>query len=276
MIVFNQTRYKASEKVKMHTRINDIQINYEIEGPAGAPWVAMSHALAATSALWDFQMSALRDAYRVLRFDTRGHGGSSAPLGAYTMEMLAADVVGLLDRLDIRRTHFVGISMGGMIGQVLACRYPDRLEKLVLCDTTCRSDPAMIPAWEERIGTAESEGMKALADQTLERWLSDEFRRNRPEVVERVKSMILNTPVAGFVGCGRAISTFDVSEELANVTAPTLIVVGEKDGGTPVSSAEEIQRKITGSHLEILPRARHLSILEAAEIFNRKLIDFLA
>jgi 3-oxoadipate enol-lactonase len=266
--------YKEEEE--MHARVNDVVIHYEIEGPGDAPLVALSHSLATTLELWDLQLPVLRGGYRILRFDTRGHGSSSAPPGPYTIEMLAADVIGLLDHLAIRRTHFVGISMGGMIGQVLACRYPDRIEKLVLCDTSCRVPPEMAPIWEERIRTAETEGMKALAEQTLERWLSKEFRSNQPEITERIRKTILLTPVPGYVGCSRAISTFDVSHELSKVEAPTLIITGEKDESTPVSTAEAIQQQIEGSELVIMSGAMHLSNIEAADLFNRKLLSFLA
>jgi len=260
----------------MQARVNDVVIHYEIEGPGDAPLVTLSHSLATSLELWDLQLPVLRGEYRILRFDTRGHGSSSAPAGPYTMEMLAADVIGLLDHLAIRRTHFMGISMGGMIGQVLACRYPDRLKKLVLCDTSGRVPPEMTPVWEERIRTAETEGMKALAEQTLERWLSGEFRRNQPEITDRMRKMILLTPVSGYVGCSRAISTFDVSHELSKVSTPTLIITGEKDETTPVGAAEAIQRQIEGSELVIMSGAMHLSNIEAAEPFNRKLASFLA
>jgi 3-oxoadipate enol-lactonase len=262
--------------MQMQARVNDVVIHYEMEGPGDAPLVTLSHSLATTLELWDLQLPVLRGAYRILRFDTRGHGSSSAPPGPYTMEMLAADVIGLLDHLAIRRTHFVGISMGGMIGQVLACRYPDRLEKLVLCDTTGRVPPETAPIWEERIRTAETQGMKALAGQTLERWLSAEFRRDQPDITERIRKTILFTSVPGYVGCSRAISTFEVLDELLKVAAPTLIIAGEKDESTPVSAAEAIQRQIEGSELAVMSGAMHLSNIEAAGPFNRRLVSFLA
>jgi len=260
----------------MKARIHDVEINYKIEGPGDAPFVTLSHSLAANIDLWALQLPVLRRQYRVLRLDTRGHGGSSAPSGSYTMEMLAADVIGLLDRLAVQRTHFVGISMGGMIGQVLACRHPDRLEKLVLCNTAGRVPLEMGPIWEERIRAAQTEGMHALADQTLERWLSREFRLNRSEVAARIRNMILQTPVAGYVGCCRAISMFDLLDELSNIVAPTLIMTGEKDESAPVSAAEEIQKRIAGSELAVMPGALHLSNIETADLFNSRLVDFLA
>jgi 3-oxoadipate enol-lactonase len=261
---------------QMQARVKDVVIHYEIEGPGDAPFVTFSHSLATTLDMWDMQISALRGKYRILRLDTRGHGSSSVTTGPYTMEMLAADVIGLLDHLAVERTHFVGISMGGMIGQVLACRYPNRLEKLVLSNTTCRVPPEMNPVWEERIRAAETEGMKALAQETLERWLSEQFRRCQPEITERIRSMVLQTPVRGYVGCSRAISTFDISQELSNVAVPTLIITGEKDESTTAEAAQAIQQKIEGSGLAIMPGAQHLSNIEAAGLFNQVLADFLA
>ncbi|MHC1725964.1 MAG: alpha/beta fold hydrolase [Syntrophobacteraceae bacterium] len=259
----------------MKAQIGDIEINFELEGPAGAPVVTLSHSLAATRDLWLFQARAMCGAYRVLRYDVRGHGNSSAPPGAYTMEMLAQDLVGLLDYLKIRRTHFVGISLGGMIGQVFAVNHPDRLEKLVLCDTTAAVPPEMTPVWEERIRIAETEGMSALADQTLERWLSREFREDWSELSEQIRQMIIRTPVAGYVGCARAISAFDIESELPKIGAPTLIMVGENDEACPVSTAETIQKQITGSEMFIVPKALHLSNVEGGFIFNDRLLRFL-
>ena len=260
----------------MEARVNDTVINFEIEGPEGAPVVTFSHSLATTLDMWELQVLALRDSYRVLRFDTRGHGKSSITPGPYTMERLTADVVGLLDYLDIQRTHFVGLSMGGMIGQIMALLYPQRLQKLILCDTASSVPSEVAPIWIERIRTAETKGMTALAKETLERWLSEDFRRDRPEETKRVRNMIIQTPVPGYVGCSRAISEFDVSRELSKVTVPTLIMVGEKDPGTPVSAAEAIQRQIHGSELVVIPGALHLTNIEAPFIFNQSLLSFLA
>lgn len=259
----------------MKAQIGEMTINYEFEGPPGAPVVTFSHSLAAALDLWSFQVNPLLARYRVLRFDTRGHGGSSATAGAYTMEMLTRDLVGLLDYLKIRKTHFVGISLGGMIGQIFAVKYPDRLGKLVLCDTSASTAPEMLPVWEERIRVAETKGMEALADQTLERWLSRSFQEDWTDFTERVRRMILQTPVPGYVGCSRAISTFDFESELPGIKAPTLIMVGEKDESTPVSTAEAINRRIPGSELFIVPNALHLSNVEGGFVFNDKLLSFL-
>lgn len=259
----------------MQASVNNITISYEIEGPANAPVVTFSHSLSSNLELWELQLPELRDSYRVLRLDTRGHGNSSAPRESYTMQMLCEDVVGLLDHLKIDKTHFVGISMGGMIGQVLAVTHPGRVDKLVLCDTTSQVPPEAGPDWEDRIRKAEAEGMTALAQQTLERWLSEEYRRTHPQMTERIRKMIVRTPVPGYVGCCRAISRFDVATELPKVTAPTLIVVGEKDQSTPVATAEEIKRRIDSAQLVVMPNALHLTNIETADLFNRTLLEFL-
>ncbi len=260
----------------MRANIRDVVINYEIEGPQRAPVVTFSHSLAAALDLWEFQVSALSGSYRVLRYDTRGHGNSSATPGAYTMEILNEDLMGLLDHLNIRRTHFVGISMGGMIGQVFAINHPDRLAKLVLCDTTGSVPAEMGPVWEKRIRIAETKGMEAIADETLERWLSEDFRENKPEVAERIREIIIRTPVPGYAGCSRAISVFDVAAGLSKISAPTLIMVGEKDSSTPVTAAETMNQQIHGSELFVIPSALHLSNVEGATLFNERLLRFLA
>lgn len=260
----------------MLAHINDTEINFEIEGPEGAPAVTFSHSLAASLDMWEIQVATMKDAYRVLRLDTRGHGKSSVPPGPCTMGTLSDDVIGLLDHLNIQQTHFVGLSMGGMIGQVLAIRYPHRLKKLILCDTTGRVPSETAPVWKERIQTAEEQGMSALAEETLERWLSEEFRRTERGITERIRNMIIETPIPGYVACSGAISQFDVLEELPKVTAPTLIMVGEKDPGTPVSAAEAIHERIQGSELVVVPEALHLTNIEKAQFFTEKLLTFLA
>lgn len=260
----------------MRARINDVELNFELDGPEGAPVVTFSHSLAASLAMWEAQVAAMKGSYRVLCLDTRGHGKSSIPPGPCPMEALSAEVIGLLDYLDVPRTHFVGLSMGGMIGQILALQYPHRLEKLVLCDTTGRVPPEAAPLWRERIRIAETHGMTALVQETLERWLSDDFRRAQPAITERVRNLILRTSVPGYVACCGAISQFDVLRELPQVTTPTLIMVGEKDPGTPVSAAEAIHDRIRGSELVVIPGALHLSNLEKASFFTEKLMAFLA
>ncbi len=260
----------------MHAKLQDITVEYDIEGPADAPVIACSHCLAGSSGIWDAQAIALREKFRVLRYDTRGHGGSSAPEGPYTMEMLAHDAVALFDAVGIEKVNFMGISMGGMIAQVLALKYPERVSSLILCDTACRIPEAAGPLWEERIQAVKEKGMPALVEDTLQRWLSPDFRANSPATTERIREIILNTPLTGFVGCCHAIKNFDVAADLPELAVPALIMVGENDPGTPVESARQIHENLGGSELTVLPQAYHLSNIEAADAFNKRLLKFLA
>ncbi|MFW6414802.1 MAG: alpha/beta fold hydrolase [Thermodesulfobacteriota bacterium] len=259
----------------MEVEVNGLNINYEIDGPEGAPVIVFSHCLAANHKLWQYQIAEFKNNFRVLTYDIRGHGGSSAPEEAYAMQGLAEDIKLLLDRLGVEKCHFVGISLGGMIAQVFALNYPDRLRSVIPCDTVCRVPAEAVPVWEERIQAAETEGMGVQVEPTMQRWLTEGFRENNPAVNEQIKKMIENTPVPGFVGCCRAIADFDVCEEISNITVPTQVMVGENDPGTPVSEARNIQEKISGAKLEIIPGARHLCNIETASEFNRRLSNFL-
>jgi len=254
---------------------NGIKMNYELSGREGAPVVMLSHSLGSSLIMWNPQLEVLEPHYQVLRYDTRGHGGSSAPSGAYTFEMLGEDVLGLLDALDIEKVHFVGLSMGGMIGQCLALNHPERLGKLVLCDTAALLPEEAQPIWQERIKLAREKGIEAQVGETLERWFTPAFLRQDPPEVKRIREQFLSTPVNGYIGCSEAIRRLNYLERLSEIKMATLIMVGEEDPGTPVAAAEAMQQRIAGSSLVALPSAAHLSNVEQAEAFNRALISFL-
>jgi 3-oxoadipate enol-lactonase len=257
-------------------RVNGVELAYRIDGaPHAAPWVVLSHSLACDHTMWDPQMEALRD-FRVLRFDTRGHGASEAPAGEYTMDQLAADVHALLDALRIDRFHFVGLSMGGMIGQQLALRVPLRMATLTLADTTSRYPLEARPMWDQRIALVRAQGMDALVPTTLERWFTARFREQQIETVARIAATIRATRVPGYIGCAWAISHIDLTARLASVGCPTLVIVGAEDRGTPPEMAEDIARAIEGARLEVIAAAAHLSNIEQPAQFNRLLRAFLA
>ncbi|HVO44706.1 MAG TPA: 3-oxoadipate enol-lactonase [Steroidobacteraceae bacterium] len=258
----------------MKTTTNGIQLNYTIDG--AGPWLVMSHSLACNLEMWDPQMDALKRAYQVLRFDTRGHGGSDAPAGAYSLEQLADDLHGLLQALKVERPHFVGLSMGGMIGMTYALKYPGRLRSLVLCDTSSRLGPEVQPIWDDRIKTASEKGMEPLVEPTLKRWFTEAMVSRRPPVLDKVAAMIRATPPAGYAGCCHAIPKINVTARLQEITCPIQVIVGEQDAGTPVAMSREIQAAAPGSELAVIPNASHLSNLEQPEAFNRALLDFLA
>ncbi len=259
----------------MKISVNDISMNYTFDGPADAPVVTMSHSLATDRGMWDPTVPALTSRFRVLRYETRGHGQTEAPRGAYTLEQLADDARALLRALGIQRTHWVGLSMGGMIGQVLALKAPDVLLSLSLCDTSSRIPADAKPQWEDRIRTAEAKGMEPLVEPTLARWFTAPFRERRKDVVDRVATMIRTTPVAGYVGCCHAISALNLTDRLSAIKLPTIVIVGEDDPGTPVAASRLIAENIKGARLEIISSAAHLSNIEQPEAFNRALSSFL-
>lgn len=259
----------------MQVRTNGILMAYELSGKKDAPLVMMSHSLGCDLALWAFQLEALEAHFRLLRYDTRGHGGSQATEGAYTLEQLGSDALSLLDTLGLEKVHWVGISMGGMIGQELALNHPDRILSLSLCDTAANLPPEAQPLWQERIEAVRTKGLGALVEATLERWFTPAFLAGNPPQVERIRRQYLATPAAGFIGCVEAIRGLNYLDRLPEIRIPTLIIVGEDDPGTPVAVSEAIHERIAGSQLVVLPKAAHLSNVEQSQAFNQALLDFL-
>ena len=254
-------------------RANGIDIRYDIAGEG--PWLLLSHSLATDLSLWDDQMAALTPHFRVLRFDTRGHGGRSAPDMPYDFAMLTADVLGLMDALGVARAHSCGISMGGMIAQHLALAAPGRIEKLALVSTTSGYPPAARAAWDERIAAVRAHGIEPLVAPTLERWFTPPYRAAHPEVMTRIGNLIRATPPAGYIGSGQAIATLDVTEKLPALRCPTLVIAGADDAGTPPAMGQRIAENIPGARFELISSASHLCNVEQAAAFNRLLLDFL-
>ena len=259
----------------MKIEVNGIQINYELSGKKDAPVVVLSHSLASSMVMWNPQLKLLESHFRVLRYDMRGHGKSEATDGAYTLDQLAADVIGLLDALNIHFVHFVGLSIGGMIGQCLALDYADRLKSLTLCDTAPVIPEEAKPLFEERLNRARDKGMEALVEETLGRWFTMPFLKRNPAEVEIIRKNILATPLAGFIGCSNAILGLNYLERLSGIKLPTLIMVGEDDPGTPVAASAAMHEQIQNSKMVVLPAAAHLSNIEQAQAFNTALLDFL-
>jgi 3-oxoadipate enol-lactonase len=262
-------------KRPMQTTVDGIVMNYDLTGKEGAPVVVLSHSLGSSLVMWEPQQPALEPHFRILRYDTRGHGGSESAPGPYSFERLAGDVVGLLDGLGISKAHFVGLSMGGMIGQALGLYHSDRLLSLTLCDTAAANPPGSREIWRERVDLVRKEGLAPLLDPTLERWFTPEFVQQTSPILKRIRQQFLATSINGYVGCSQAIMELDYLEKLGKIQIPTLIVVGEEDPGTPVSAARAIRARIVGSKLVILPGARHLSNIEQVGAFNRAVWDFL-
>jgi 3-oxoadipate enol-lactonase len=260
----------------MQSTVNGNSVYYEIGGPEGAPVVMLSQSLACSSAMWQPQVPVLQQNYRVLRYDTRGHGRSGAPGGEYSLDMLGDDAVGLMDALDIDAVHWCGLSMGGMIGQNLGLRHPGRVHSLTLCDTSSRIPPEMAPVWIERTQIAAEKGMAALVDSTIERWFTAPYRAKNPPEMQAVRELVLKTPPAGYIGCCHAIRRLDYTDRLSGIDKPTLVIVGEEDPATPVAAAEAIASAIPGARMAVIPNASHISNIEQPEAFNKALTGFLA
>lgn len=253
---------------------NDISINYRFDGPEDGAVVMFSNSLISNYTMWDDQLEAITSAgYRMLRYDTRGHGGTDAPDIPYSIAMFAADVVGLLDALDIARVHFVGLSMGGFIAQLLAANYSDRILSLALCDTACIMPPREL--WNDRIAEAQTGGTASLADATLGRWFTAPYHKSNPDEVGRVREMINASNVTGYIGCVRAIRDMSQCDVLGKIKTPSIVIVGESDPACPVASAEVLHQGIEGSKFVIIKDSAHLPNIQKRDEFNSILLDFL-
>jgi 3-oxoadipate enol-lactonase len=256
-------------------KLHDARIAYRLEGKEGAPALVFSHALAASADMWRYQIAEFSRDRRILAYDMRGHGDSDAPDYPYDFDLLADDAASLMRGLGIERAVFVGISIGGMIGQALALRHPELLSGLALASTTAQTPPEGRKLWEQRLDQVRRQGLEPQVSPTLERWFSSDFRQSHPEIVGWVADMIRSTPVAGYVGCGHAIMTLDLISKLPRIGVPTLVIAGEKDLGAPPSAARAIAEAIPGAEMEILADCLHQTAIEAPGRFNRRLRAFL-
>jgi 3-oxoadipate enol-lactonase len=257
----------------MKTQANGISINYQIDGPEGAPWLIFSNSLITNLTMWDDQVAGLKDEFRILRYDQRGHGGTDAPSGKYNFDMLTGDVIGLMDALSIRRAHFCGISMGGMTALFLAQRHGDRFDRIIPCDCGPASTPASAQQWKERIDLGAEKGMEALVDITVNRWYPPEFVATKAPVLDKIRGMIRSTPYQGFAGCAYALSDYDTRPGLAGIKNPVLLICGTKDATYP--GIQAINAAVPGSKMVKLEGAGHISNTEQPENFTRAVRDFI-
>jgi 3-oxoadipate enol-lactonase len=258
----------------MKTQANGISINYQIDGPDDAPCLVFSNSLATTISMWDEQAAALKDKFRVLRYDQRGHGATDAPAGRYLFDTLLADALGLLDALSIEKAHFAGLSMGGATALGLAEKHADRFGRIIVCDSPCQSTPASSQQWEERIVIAQKKGMAALIEPTVSRWFPAETVAKNPPHLDKVRGMIRDTPVNGFIGCAAALAAHDYASAITTVKCPVLFMVGEKDGATP-TAMRKLNERLHGSHFVELPGAGHISNMDRPAEFTRAIREFL-
>jgi len=251
-----------------------IDVHHSVEGPEGAPVVVFSNSLGTTGVMWDAQAAALSDRFRVLRYDARGHGETPAPPGPYTVGDLAGDVLALLDRLEIERVSFCGLSIGGMTGMWLGVNAPERIDRLAICCTGMQLPTAEM--WTERAALVREKGMEAVIDATIERWFTPAFPQRSPGVVARIREIFIATDPEGYAGCCEALAEFDMRGQLDAIRAPTLVIGGDDD---PVGTPERIAAigdEVPDSRVVILPNARHLAAVEQADAVTQELGQHLS
>ena len=258
----------------MKAQVDGIQLEYTVTGSGRA--IAFAHSLGMDHTLWSAQERHYSPRYRVLAFDGRGHGASDKPPGPYSVEQFGEDFYGLLRAAGVDRAVVVGLSMGGMAAQALAAAHPEAVEALVLCDTTCWYLESGPQDWEVRARTAEEKGLEALVDFQLQRWFADRTRAEQPALVEHARRVFLANDVAAYAATCRALGAMDLRGKVETIRCPTLVVVGEEDYATPPSMGEDLQRRIAGSELVVLPGVRHLSAWEAPETVNGHIDRLLA
>jgi 3-oxoadipate enol-lactonase / 4-carboxymuconolactone decarboxylase len=251
-----------------------MNLYHELTGPADGPPVVLSNSLGSDVRMWDSQVETLAAAgFRVIRYDHRGHGRSPAPAGPYTLAELASDAAALLDRLGLARVSWVGLSLGGMVGMWLAEHEPARVDRLVLCCTSAELGPASM--WQERAANARTQGMSALAEAAVDRWVTPAFAESHPETVAWLREMFMSHSPEGYASCCTAIEQMSIVDDLPTVTAPTLVIVGADDPATPPEHGRRIADAVPGARLVVVPGAAHLGNVEQPAAFTGLIIDHL-
>lgn len=252
--------------------VEGARIAYRVDGPPDAPALVFSNSIGMDLSMWEPQAQLFAGRFRVIRYDSRGHGRSDAPPGPYTLERLSRDVLALLDALAVRRTSICGLSLGGLVAQWLAVSAPERLERLIIANTAARIGTAA--SWEERIVSVRAGGMRAIRDAGVARYFSEPFRAQHPAVAQRIGAVLEACPPEGYIGCCAALRDADLRGEIARIHLPTLIIAGAHDVATTPAQAQELHAAIAGSQLAVLDAA-HLSNLEQPHAFNARLLAFL-
>ena len=248
------------------------RLRYELDGPTDAPVLIFSNSLGTDLRMWDPQIATFKQNFRIVRYDGRGQRDSSISPGPYTIELLAQDVVDLLDVLHIEQAFFCGLSMGGMVGMMLGQRFANRFSKIVLCNTAPKI--GTLDSWNARIETVNRSGMVAVVDAILERWFTPEFRASHDPGVDATRQMLLESPPKGYVACCAAVRDMDQRNTISQIRLPTLVISGASDPSIPPADSHFLASQITGAKYVELPAA-HLSNVEAASGFNEAVAQFL-
>lgn len=252
--------------------------HYDLAGPEGAPVLLLANSLGTSFHVWDAIVPALTTRFRVLRYDMRGHGLTDATAlpgdtQGYSISKLAGDALALMDALGIQKAHVVGLSIGGMVAQHLAAHAPGRVDHMVLCDTAAVIGPASV--WNDRIVGIRRDGLPAIAPGVMARWFTEGFRAARPDLIRGYVNMVARTTLDGYLGCAMAVRDADLRDAGAKITAPVLVIVGDKDPSTPPAAAEALAQGIPGARLEMIADASHIPCVEQPEALTRLILGFL-
>ncbi|MDQ3507219.1 MAG: 3-oxoadipate enol-lactonase [Actinomycetota bacterium] len=247
-----------------------VNVNYELDGSDDAPVLVLSSSIGSSLGMWDAQIDAFRESFRVLRYDHRGHGKSPVPDGPYSMEGLGRDVLGLADSIGVERFSFCGLSLGGMVGMWVAGEAPERVEKLVLCSTAAELGPPSM--WDERIEAVKEGGMASLVDAVMERWFTPDCHESE---VERIRRIFLDTSPEGYAACSAAIRDMDLRDRLPSIKSDTLVISASEDPATPPERGEEIKAAIPNARMVVIPEASHIANVEQPERFTSELMGHL-
>jgi len=253
------------------------RLHYDLAGPENGPVVCITHSLASDGGSWAEQVPPLLQAgFRVLRLDMRGHGGSDPVAGDYTMKALAGDVATVLDALAIPRAHYIGLSIGGMIGQAFALEHGAKLISAMWCDTLPASPVGAAALWDERMNTVRrANSLEPLADGTVERWFTGAFKSQNPGRWKQIRDTVAATTPAGYLGCSAAIMNLDFAGQLSSLRLPVLVVCGADDPGTPASENRRLASLVPGGRYEEIASARHFPNVERPDGFNRIMMSWL-
>jgi 3-oxoadipate enol-lactonase len=257
--------------------VSGVDIATYVDGEPGRPWIVLSNSLAADHSSWDGQLSHLTRNFRVLRYDTRGHGRSSAPEGPYRFEHLTGDVLGLMDHYGIENADFLGLSMGGMTGLGLAIDHASRVTRLICCDARSDAPPPFVDNWTARIASVESaSSMEPVAAFNKERWFTPAFIASHSQVIDKTIAMILATSTRGYVGCARALQKLDYKRHLGRIKCPTLFVCGAQDAASPPAVMQEMTGLVPSAALKLVDPGAHLCNIENPEAFNAIISEWLS
>jgi 3-oxoadipate enol-lactonase len=253
----------------------DAKLAIRVDGDSALPWLIVSNSLSANMSMWDEQMPVLTKLRRVVRYDTRGHGHSTASPGPYSFELLKHDIITIMNHLKIPSADILGLSLGGMTALGFGLAHPNRVNTIICCSARADFPPPVIASWDERIELVTIGGMAAIAEGTLTRWFTEKTRLERPELVDRVRKMIISTSVDGYCGCAAALKTLDYRRRLPSLKKSVFYLAGSQDGAASPDAMRDMAEATPQSMFDVIPDAAHITNMERVQSFNEKICNFI-